>query len=249
MKLTRRKITNEYSMIRPKHLRNLSQEINNPESQTNYFITKAINVMPKIKNEYYLNDSIRNLKNSIQNKFDSEGKKGRVIQYLINNNKEFTANHSPEFERVLNSRISPEIKVSEPYNVLDPYKSKKNNIRDKINLSESNNEIRPIIKPKDNIKNIYQNSDSMKFISEDEPLNQKDIYKENNFWLCNNNILSNLVNSKNKGNKNSYISLIRSFNNYSYNADSILKNKTKKKIKNLKTNDYSANYNLKNNIS
>ena len=110
MKLTRRNITNENLVIRPKHLRNLSQELNNPQSQTNYFISNATNIMPKIKNEYYLNDSITNLKNSILNKFDSKVKKGKIYQYLNNNyNREFTANNSPDFEKVLNTSISPEV--------------------------------------------------------------------------------------------------------------------------------------------
>ena len=195
MKLTRRNITNENLMIRPKHLRNLSQELNNPQSQTNYFISNATNIMSKIKNEYYLNDSITNLKNSILNKFDSKVKKGKIYQYLNNNYyREFTANNSPDFEKVLNTSISPENKATEPYNALCPYINKKCNIKDKIKLIKSNYDIRPAIKPKDNIKKIYKNSDSMKFISEDEPLNQKDIYKENNFWQCNNNILSNWLN-------------------------------------------------------
>ena len=128
MKLTRKKITNEYSVIRPKNLRNLSQELNNPESQTNYYISKAYNIMPKIKNENYLNDGKTNLKNSIQNRFDSEGKKGKAFQNLINKHRDYTVNHSPDFERVLNTSISPKIKLSEPYNDLCPYKSKKCNI-------------------------------------------------------------------------------------------------------------------------
>ena len=252
MKLTRRNITNENLVIRPKHLRNLSQELNNPQSQTNYFISNATNIMPKIKNEYYLNDSITNLKNSILNKFDSKVKKGKIYQYLNNNyNREFTANNSPDFEKVLNTSISPENKTTEPYNALCPYINKKCNIKDKIKLTKSNYDIRPSIKPKDNIKKIYKNSDSMKFISEDEPLNQKDIYKENNFWQCNNNILSNLlkVKNKNKGNKNSYISLVSSFNNCPYNTDFILKNRIKKIRKNPQPNDYSANHSLQNNLS
>ena len=253
MKLTRKKKTNEYSVIRPKHLRNLSQELNNPESQTNYYISKAYNVMPEIKNEYYLNDGKTNLKNSIQYRFDSEGKKGKAFQNLNNKHRDYTVNHSPDFERVLNTSISPEIKISEPYNVLCPYKSKKCNIKNKANLSKSNYDIRTIINSKDNIKNIYNNSDSMKFISEDEPLNQKDIYKENNFWQCNNNILSNLIkvkhNNKNKGNKLSYISLKSSYNNSPYNTGSTLKNKNKKKAKNIQPNDYLANYCLQNNLS
>lgn len=250
MKLTRRKKTNEYSVIRPKNLRNLSQEVNNPENQTNYFISKAINIMPKIRNEYYLTDSITNLKNSIQNRFDSEGKKGSAYQYLINKNREFSANQSPDFKRVLNTSISPENKILKQYNVLGQNKNKQYNIKDKVNLSKSNNDIRNITKPTDNMKNIYNNSDSMQFISEDEPLNQKDIYKENNFWQCNNNILSNLikVKNKNKGNKHTCISLVTSFNNSPYNTGSILKTKNKKG-KDLQPHDYLGNKSLQNNLS
>ena len=253
MKLTRRKKSNEYSVTKPKHLRNLSQELSNPESQTNYFISKAINIMPKIKNEYYLNGNITNLKNSVQNRFDNKGKKGNTFQNLINKNRDFTANHSPDLERVLNTSISPEIKIFESYNVLCPYQSKKYNIKNKINISKSKSGIRTIIKPKDNLSNIYNNSDSMKFISEDEPLNQRDIYKENNFWQCNNNILSNLIkvknNNKNKGNKHSYISMISSTYNSPYNTGSIIKKKIKKKGNKLQPNDYLANYSLENNLS
>ena len=253
MKLTRKKKSNEYSVTKPKHLRNLSQELSNPESQTNYFISKAISIMPKIKNEYYLNGNITNLKNCIQNRFDSEGKKGNTFQNLINKNRDLTANPSPDFERALNASISPEIKISESYNVLCPYQSKKYNIKNRINISKSKSGIRTIIKPKDNISNIYNNSDSMKFISDDEPLNQKDIYKENNFWQCNNNILSNLIkvknNNKNKGNKHSYISMISSTYNSPYNTGSIIKKKIKKKENKLQPNDYLANYSLENNLS
>ena len=252
MKLTRRKKIDEYSVIRPKHLRNLSQELNNPESQTNYYISKAINIMPKIRNEYYLNNSITNLKNSLKSRFDSEGKKEKVF-HLIKKNKEFTANQSPDFERVINTSISPEIKITEPYNILCPYINKRYNIENKVNLSKSNNDIRTIIKPKNIIKNIYNNSDSMKFMSEDEPLNQKDIYKENNFYQCNNNILSNLIkvknNNKNKGNKHSYISMINSSYNSPYNPGSMIKNKIKKKRKNLQPYEYLSNYSLQNNLS
>ena len=164
MKLTRRKKINEYSVIRPKHLRNLSQELNNPESQTNYYISKPYNIMPKIRNEYFINDGKTNLKNIEQYRFDSEGKKGKAFQILINKHRDYTVNHSPDFERVLNTSISPEIQKSELYNVLCPYKSKMCNIKDKSNLSKSNNDIRTNIQSKDNIKNIYNNSDSMKFI-------------------------------------------------------------------------------------
>ena len=234
------------------HLKNSSQDISNPHR--NIFISKLIKNNPGVENESLIKDSLPNIKKSIQNIFSSEDRKEKAFQYLIKKSKEKTINNTLDLKKSIDSYLNtPQNRNLRKNRVIAPYNNKKLNPKTLINsydISKSNIDIRPSkMEKKDDVKSSYRYSGSVKFISEDEPLNQNDIYKENNFYQSNFSIFSNLTtnkhNNKNKNNKNEDKS-----HSYTYNNSPTSNLKKKKNINNQNlTYDYLKNYSLRNSIN
>ena len=237
-------------------IKNASSDLSNSQAHPNFFISKLISQNPKIKNESLLKDSLPNLKVNIQNIFANDEKKEKAFQYLIKKSKDKSVNNSADVKNVLSNSVKNEVKKFNPQKVISPYMDKKFKAKPVItpyDISKSNLDIHPIKKEnnekQDDTKNNYRYSGSDKFISEDEPLDQNDIYKENNFWQ-NSSVFSSLTSNmnknknKNKGNKYSYIPLSKLQSGSLSNLNFTQRNRNINK-----TYDNMNNYSLRNNLS
>ena len=254
MKLTKIKNPNEQQSPKSHHIKNASTDLSNAQAHPNFFLSKLISQNPKIKNESLIKDSLPNIKMSIQNIFANDEKKEKAFQYLIKKSKDKSVNNSTDVKNVLSNSAKNEVKQFKPQKVISPYMDKKFKAKPIItpyDISKSNLDIHPIKKEnnekQDDIKNNYRYSGSEKFISEDEPLDQNDIYKENNFWQNSSvfsSLTSNMNKNKNKGNKCPHIPFSKlqsgSFSNLNY---------TQRNRNINKTYDNMNNYSLRNNLS
>ena len=254
MKLTKIKNSNEQQSPKSHHIKNASTDLSNAQAHPNFFLSKLISQNPKIKNESLIKDSLPNIKISIQNIFANDEKKEKAFQYLIKKSKDKSVNNSTDVKNVLSNSAKNEVKQFKPQKVISPYMDKKFKAKPIItpyDISKSNLDIHPIKKEnnekQDDIKNNYRYSGSEKFISEDEPLDQNDIYKENNFWQNSSvfsSLTSNMNKNKNKGNKCPHIPFSKlqsgSFSNLNY---------TQRNRNINKTYDNMNNYSLRNNLS
>lgn len=258
MKLTKIRKVNEQQVPKPHHIKNASSDLSNAQAHPNFFLSKLISQNPKIKNESLIKDSLPNLKVSIQNIFANDEKKEKAFQYLIKKSKDKSLNNSSDVKNILSNSVKNEVKRFNPQKVISPYMDKKFKAKPIItpyDISKSNLDIHPIKKEnnekKEDIKNNYRYSGSDKFISEDEPLDQNDIYKENNFWQNNSSIFSSLTSNmnknKNKGNKYSHIPISKIQGGSLTNLKNNLR--FKKVNEPNKTYDNMNNYSLRNNLS
>jgi len=258
MKLTKIKNQNEQQALQSHHIKNASSDFSNTQDHPNFFLSKLISQNPKIKNELLIRDSLPNIKISIQNIFANDEKKEKAFQYLIKKSKDKSVNNSTDVKNALSNSVKNEVKNFNPKKVISPYMDKKFKAKPIIapyNIRKSNVDIHPLKKEnkekQEDVKNNYRYSGSEKLISEDEPLDQNDIYKENNFWQNNSSIFSSLTNNmnknKNKGNKYTHIPISK------LHAGSLTNLNYTQRNRNIhepnKTYDNMNNYSLRNNCS
>ena len=254
MKLSKIKNPDDQPNPKSHHVKNASSDISNPQVHPNFFLSKLMSQNPKIKNKSLIKDSLPNIKISIQNIFANDDKKEKAFQYLIKKSKDKSVNNSADIKNAISNSAKNDVKQFNPQKVISPYMDKKFKAKPIItpyDISKSNLDIHPIKKEnnekQNDIKNNYRYSGSEKLVSEDEPPEQNDIYKENNYWQ-NSSVLSSLISNKNKnknkGNKYSHIPISKlhggSFSNINYTQRDRIINKTY---------DDMNNYSLKNNLS
>ena len=254
MKLSKIKNPDDQPNPKSHHVKNASSDISNPQVHPNFFLSKLMSQNPKIKNKSLIKDSLPNIKISIQNIFANDDKKEKAFQYLIKKSKDKSVNNSADIKNAISNSAKNDVKQFNPQKVISPYMDKKFKAKPIItpyDISKSNLDIHPIKKEnnekQNDIKNNYRYSGSEKLVSEDEPPEQNDIYKANNYWQ-NSSVLSSLISNKNKnknkGNKYSHIPISKlhggSFSNINYTQRDRIINKTY---------DDMNNYSLKNNLS
>ena len=259
------KVTNEKEkekQIPKSHLKTTSQDFNNSSNSSNIYVSKLINQSKnKIKSENLINDNLPNLKICIRNIFSNEDKKEKVFRYLIQKNKERSANTSKDLMHALQT---PEIKsfqkielqtrrIISPYNNKNYYSSKP--IISTYDFNKSSAIIRQTDIREKNGNNMnnrgYRYSVATQYIYEDEPFGSNNIYKGNGncFWQNNNNTFTNLLTNnnsinvnRNRGNKFEHISIYNTYNN-TFNNYRMQKNKVYKNLAN-QTYDFGKGYSL-----
>ena len=253
MKITDRKMPKEYE-FQKKQAQRSNQDLKYSSSQSSFYVSKIMN-QNKIKNQSLINESLPNLKKNIQKIFSNEDEKEKIFQFLIKKNRDKSTNESKDVKQAL------ETSENKPFRQFDPKKVKSPSYNDHYasnpiqnknkDLTRSCIHIGKINKPKDTYtKNTYKCSDVSGLYPEDAPLNQNEIYKDNNFYhYTNNNICTNLItnNSNNsildrnkEHNKVEHIAIYNTFNN-TFNNFRIPKNKDDKNINN-KSIDNNNNY-------
>ena len=251
MKLTRPKHQKFQQNINLHHTKNASQDFSNLQNHPNFFFSKFINKNPKLKNESLIKDNLSNIKNSIQNIFSNEERKEKAIQYLMNKSKD----NKTSFSNINKNRLnkSEEIRDIESSGDRSPYNYKKFNVKpitSSYDISKSNVDIKIGKNKREDIKCNYRYKNPVKNISEDEPLNQNDIKKDNKFYQNNNNFISDSTSNKyvnkKRGTNYSYIDSNNANNLYnaSYMAYNTQRNKNTQNI----TYDNLENYTFKNAI-
>ena len=241
------------------HVKTASQDLSNSSNHSNIYITKLIN-QNNIKNETLINDSLPNLKKNIQNIFANEEKKEKAFRYLIRKNKDYSTNSRDRKNIIKTPVIKPYRKTEiQSKRVISPYNNKNfysfKPIVSNYDMTKSYASLRePNYIGNNDINNtIYRYSvNTQKYISEDEPFNQNDFYKENHFWLNDNNTYTNLINNnknininRNRGNKFEHIAIYNTYNNTFNNYRMQKNNKVRKNIIN-QTYDYGNQNNLRN---
>ena len=241
------------------HVKTASQDLSNSSNHSNIYITKLIN-QNNIKNETLINDSLPNLKKNIQNIFANEEKKEKAFRYLIRKNKDYNTNSRDRKNIIKTPVIKPYRKteilskrVISPYNNKNFYSFKP--IVSNYDMTKSYASLRePNYIGNNDINNtIYRYSvNTQKYISEDDPFNQNDFYKENHFWLNDNNTYTNLINNnknininRNRCNKFEHIAIYNTYNNTFNNYRMQKNNKVRKNTTN-QTYDYGNQNNLRN---
>ena len=257
------------------HIKTTSQDFKNPSKDSNIYVSKLIN-QNKNKN-VFINESLPNLKNNIQNIFANEDSKEKVFQFLIKKNKDRSSNTSKDYSKKASLKTSDIkslnkiIKDTQEPKIKNPYNSNNFSLKHSIktnDFTKSCNDLRPPpYKKKQNYINnnmIYRSSmGSEKYIYEDEPLSQNQIYKKNNYYKNQNNSFANLLtnsnvnfNNRNKSNKYEHIAIYNTYNNtfnnykipksnYQQNIDNQTYNNVQQYI--FKNNLNNTNYNIDNN--
>ena len=250
--------TSKGSEFPKEKIKTSSQDLNNSSSHSNFYVAKIIK-QNKIKNESLVNESLPNLKKSIQNIFSNEDKKEKIFQFLIKKNKNPSANISKDLKKSLKTpEINPIKKyqpkrVISPYNINEYYSTKPP--QNDSELARSCIDIRGINNLGDNNKNMdYRYSGISRFNLDDESMNQNEIYKGIKFYQNNNNTYSNLITNNNnfnintnRGNKYEHIEIYNTYNNTFNNC-----RKRKNRVidsKNDHTYDYNNSFNLRKNIN
>ena len=204
------------------HIKTASQDLSNSSNNSNIYLTKLINEN-KIKNETLINDSLPNLKKNIQNIFANEEKKEKAFRYLIQKNKDRSTNSRDTKKSLKTPEIKPYRKMEmQAKRIISPYNNKIycsfKPIVTNYDMTKSCADIR---EPNYINNTIYRYSvNTQKYISEDEPLNQNNFYKENQYWQNNNNTYTNIINNnknmnvnRNRGHKFEHISIYNTYNN------------------------------------
>ena len=237
------------------HVKTSSQDLSNSSNHSNIYLTKLIN-QNKIKNESLINDSLPNLRKNIQNIFANEENKEKAFRYLIQKNKDLNTNSRDTKKAIKTPEIRPYRKIEmQSKRIISPYNNKNiysfKPIITNYDLTKSCADIRePNYIRKNYINNtIYRYSvNTQKYNSEDEPFNQNDFYKENQFWQNDINIYNKNMNvNRNKGNKFEHISIYNTYNN-TFNNYRLKNDKVKKNVTN-QTYDYGNLYNLSNTLN
>ena len=244
------------------HVKTASQDLSNSSNHSNIYVAKLIN-QNSIKNESLINDSLPNLKKNIQNIFANEEKKEKAFRYLIQKNKDRSTNSRDTKKAIKTPEIKPYRKIEmQTKRIISPYNNKNfysfKPIVTNYDMTKSCADLREPNYIRQNYINntIYRYSvNSQKYISEDEPFNQNDFYKENQFWQNDNNTYTNIINNnrnmnvnRNRGNKFEHISIYNTYNNTFNNYRMQKKDKVKKNIVN-QTYDYGYLNNLKNTLN
>ena len=243
------------------HVKTASQDLSNSSNHSNIYLTKLIN-QNKIKNETLVNDSLPNLKKNIQNIFANEEKREKAFRYLIQKNKDRSTNSRDTKKAIKTPEIKPYRKIEmQTKRIISPYNNKNfysfKPIITNYDMTKSCVDIRePDYIGKNYINNtIYRYSvNTQKYISEDEPFNQNDFYKRNQFWQNDSNTYTNLINNKNmnvnrnRGNKFEHISIYNTYNNTFNNYRMQKNDKVKKNVVN-QTYDYGYLNNLRNTLN
>ena len=254
------------------HLKTTSQDYKNPSKDSNIYVSKLIN-QNKNKNAF-INESLPNLKKNIQNIFSNEDSKEKAFQYLIQKSKDRSANASKDYNRktlkTLEMKPFIKIKESKEPKMISPYITNNFSLKQKVKTYDSTkscNDLRPPIKGKKNYMNnnmTYRPSFvSRKYIYEDEPLNQNNIYRENNCIKNQNNTYTNLLtknnanySNRNKSHKYEHIAIYNTynntFNNYKIPKSNYHKNLGNQTFNNVqqyscKSNSNNKNYYIDNN--
>ena len=254
--MNERKIPKE-SEFQKSHTITSSQDLKGSSSQSNFYVSKIMK-QNKIKNESLINESLPNLKKSIQNIFSNEDEKEKIFQFLIKKNKDRSANVSKEMKNNLKTPENRsfrnfELKKIKSPSYYDYYPSNANNNNKDMtkscnNLGGNNNT------KETHTKIIYNYSGISGLYPEDDTLNQNKKNNVNNFYHnTNNNTFTNLLSNNNivnvNGNRNKaknkveHIAIYNTYNN-TFNSFRMQKNKDDKNDNNNnnKSLDNKKNY-------
>ena len=244
------------------HIKTASQDLSNSSNHSNIYLTKLIN-QNILKNESLINDSLPNLKKNIQNIFANEEKKEKAFRYLIQKNKDCNKNSRDTKKAIKTPEIKPYRKIEmQTKRIISPYNNKNfysfKPVVTNYNITKSFADLRePNYIRKNYINNtIYRYSvNTQKYISEDEPFNQNDFYKGNQFRQNDNNTYTDILNNnnnmninRNRGNKFEHISIYNTYNNTFNNYRMQKNDKVKKNVVN-QTYDYVNLNNLRNTLN
>ena len=250
--MNERKIPKE-SEFQKSHTITSSQDLKGSSSQSNFYVSKIMK-QNKIKNESLINESLPNLKKSIQNIFSNEDEKEKIFQFLIKKNKDRSTNVSKDVKNNLKTPDNRsfrnfELKKIKSPSYYDYYPSNANNNNNKdmtkscYNLGGNNNT------KETHTKIIYNYSGISGLYPEDDTLNQNEKNNANNFYhntnnstftnlLANNNIV-NVNGNRNKAkNKVEHIAIYNTYNN-TFNSFRMQKNKDDKNDNNNNNNNKS----------
>ena len=215
------------------HVKTASQDFGNPSINSNIYVTKLINLNKnKIKNENLINESLPNLKSSIQNIFSNEDNKEKVLRFLIKKNKDQNINVSKEIKRSLQTpEIKPLKKIKlQTKRIISPYNNKNYySFKPIITTYDSNKSCANLrqteIREKNENNMGYRHSVATQpYMYPDEPFwpNNNNVYRgnDNSIWQNNNNTFTNLLTNnngisvnRNRGNKYEHISIYNTYNN------------------------------------
>ena len=255
-------IKEKENQIPKSHVKTANQDFSNSSTSSNIYVTKLINQNKnKIKNENFINESLPNLKTSIQNIFSNDDKREKIFRYLIQKNKQHTANTSKDIKRSLQTPEYKPIKKIElqEKRIISPYDNKNYyTFKPIITTYDSNQSCvdlrRTDIREKNannmNYKGYRYSVATPEYIYNDEPFWQSNrIYRGNvnSFWQNNNNTFTNLLTNnnsinvnRNRGNKYEHISIYNTYNN-TFNNYRMQKNKVNKNFAN-QTYDFGKEY-------
>ena len=235
------------------HIKTTSQDLIKSPKGSNVYLTKLINQNKnQIKNQNLINDSLPNLKTNIQNIFANDEKKEKAFRYLIQKNKDRSANISKDLKKELRTpEIKPYKRIQLQTKIIESPYTNKNYYMFKPIITTSYDTTKSCIDLRKNDKNNKKDLKNIKYKYSittqnyntyvDDPISHYNNTSTN--LLTNNNFSVN----RNKGNNYEHISIYNTYNN-TFNNYKMQKNKVNKSVIN-QTYDFGKKNSLTNTLS